>query len=96
MYDTGITRFPSVEGVFSGLRLQPFIHDVNVVVYKRNIRHTFRVFCKNHQRLPVNTSVRGTQWHGDIVVMRLGQRGANLVVNMRGGDKELVNFLVDQ
>jgi hypothetical protein len=95
--NTGASHFPMVECLLSDLRIQPFIHDGIVVVREGNARHMFRVFCKNHHHLPVNDSVTGNQaWRGDILVMRVSQKGRNLVVNMRGNDGALSDFLVQQ
>jgi hypothetical protein len=68
-----------------------------VVVREGRARHTFRVFCKNHVGLPFNESVAGDQaWRGDILVMRVSQKGGNLLVNMRGKDGALSDFLVQR
>jgi hypothetical protein len=76
--------------------MQPFIHDCSITVQEVNQAHTFRVFCKNHQRLPTNKAIKAiapiSQWKGDIVVMRSGKRGH--VVNMRNRDAALADFVV--
>lgn len=81
-----------------GLPIQPFIHDCLVVVRDGRRSHKFRIFCKNHCSLPINSAIGNignARWHGDIIVMRLGQKGS--VVNMRGrADAKLSDFLVKE
>jgi hypothetical protein len=95
-HESGANRFPLLEGVLSGLHTQPFIHDCAVTVYELSQAHTFRVFCKNHQFLPTNKPIKimepSSCWRGDLVVMRSGKKGQ--VVNMRGRDAALADFLV--
>ncbi|KAK0438892.1 uncharacterized protein EV420DRAFT_1256501, partial [Desarmillaria tabescens] len=64
-------RFPFIEGVFSGMDMQPFIHDKVIEVSEGHRLHRFHVFLKNHCHLPT-MDIGGKSWHGDIVVMRIG------------------------
>jgi hypothetical protein len=96
--ETQTTRFPLLENHLTGLKIQPFIHDCEVVVHDGRKSHKFQLFCKNHSFLPINTPVRklgNRLWRGDILVMRVGKKG--LVVNMRGrSDARLADFLTKE
>ncbi|KAF9255362.1 hypothetical protein L218DRAFT_1035819 [Marasmius fiardii PR-910] len=74
-------RIPMAEHCFNHWPLpQPYVHDCEVLY--RGTR--FRVFFQRHVRLPLNDILA---IKGDILVMRLGKRNANNVVNMRKGDE---------
>lgn len=96
--ETPTTRFPLLENHLMGLPIQPFIHDCLVFVRDGRRSHKFRIFCKNHCSLPINSTIESlgnARWHGDIIVMRVGQKGS--VVNMRGSaDAKLSDFLVKE
>lgn len=96
--ESGSERFPLLEGTIAGLRTQPFIHDCPVTVFEKGATHTFRVFCKNHCLLPANKVVEvvapGLGWKGDVVVLRVGKK--HTVVNMRGRDAGLADFVVQR
>ena len=90
-------RFPIVEEVISGMRTQPHIHDTVLTVQRGRRLHRFLIFVKNHRLLPLNAAIAllvpGRQWRGDILVMRIGT-SVNGVVNMRTGDRRLVDYAV--
>jgi hypothetical protein len=93
--DDGLTRFPLVESIFADIHTQPFIHNCVVIIIEGRVVHRFHVFCKNHRRLSINTTV-WSLWKGDIVVMRAGKRQVRSVVNMRGHDAGLADYAVQQ
>lgn len=88
-----------VEEAMAGMRIQPYIHDVFVVVKRGERAYRFNIFLKNHRLLPINSAVSvmvpGCQWNGDILVMKVGKvvRG---VVNLRDEDAQVADFAVRQ
>ncbi|KDR65808.1 hypothetical protein GALMADRAFT_148392 [Galerina marginata CBS 339.88] len=88
-------RSPLVEEALSGMETQSRVHDVQVTVRRGRGVHRFHIFFKNHSFLPINASilalVPGRQWHGDILVMRLGVK-IDGVVNLRAEDGPLVRY----
>ncbi|KAJ7166521.1 hypothetical protein C8R43DRAFT_1122101 [Mycena crocata] len=83
-------RFPCVESVLDSAAVQPHIHDIRVV-FKHGRRTThFRVFFKRHVRLPANPNV---DVQGDLLVMRVAAQNDESVVNMRGGDQRLADYV---
>jgi hypothetical protein len=76
-------RIPMVEYCLQMWPLpQPYIHDCTVVY--RGSR--FRIFFRRHKRLPKNPSLNV---NGDLIIMRLGQKNLEKVVNLRAGDTKL-------
>lgn len=93
----GGPRFPFAESVLSGGKIQPFIHDCVVTVYEGKQTHRFRVFFKRHQKLPANRSLPdGVPFCGDIVIMRVGALDQLSVVNMRGRDTVVSDYMVNR
>jgi hypothetical protein len=78
--------------------VQRHIHDTIVTVREGSLSHTFRVYFKNHCKMKPNSAVatlqRNRLWRGDIVVMRAGKGVDNSVVNMRGRDSGLADFVI--
>lgn len=58
--------------------------------------HKFAVFCVNDARLPLNLSVPGLRWRGDILVMRCGVRKDMTFVNLRLGDVYIIDEMITQ
>jgi len=76
--------------------IQPYVHDCIVEVIEDGRTHLFRVFFKNHHRLPPNSTLpaRLRYFHGDILVMRAAALDPLSVVHMRERDISLADFLV--
>ncbi|PPR05730.1 hypothetical protein CVT24_006682 [Panaeolus cyanescens] len=94
-HDNGTQQFALTQNVLHHV-VQPYTHFREATVIDRRKRHTFYIFFKNHCRLPVNGSIRklaGTEWRGNIVIMRGAANGDGLV-NMRGNDARLSDFLI--
>lgn len=80
-------RLPLVESRFAGwLTVQPYVHDSDVLLG----RDRFRVFFQRHRYLPWNPVLKV---HGDIVIMRVGKKNIQNVVNPRSGDKKRVQLI---
>ncbi|KAG1723375.1 hypothetical protein EDD22DRAFT_962006 [Suillus occidentalis] len=90
-------RFPVVEGLLNYAAVQPYVH--NCFVTLREGRHTYQfcVFFKRHRHLGVNPLLSSVEhiFRGDAVVMRIGV-GGDSVVNMRGRDNALADFVMHQ
>ncbi|KAF8961297.1 hypothetical protein BDZ97DRAFT_1760034 [Flammula alnicola] len=94
---TSHQRSPLVEEALSG-SIQPRIHDTIVTIRRGRRQHRFQIFVKNHKYLPTNAAVlalMGRQWHGDILVMRMGY-ATNGVVNIRSGDQRLIEYALQR
>lgn len=91
-------RYPVAEGVLANSTIQPYIHDCIVNVTEGKQIHRFRVFYKRHSRLRNNRSlphIAGLQaFRGDIVVMRVGALHELSVVNMRGHDARISDWMI--
>jgi hypothetical protein len=93
----GGPRFPFAESVLSDGKIQPRVHDCIVQVREEGQVHCFRVFFKRHRRLPVNRSLSlATPFRGDIVIMRVGALDKLSVVNMRGRDTVVSDYMVNK
>ncbi|KAJ7087577.1 hypothetical protein B0H15DRAFT_781268, partial [Mycena belliarum] len=86
-------RFPCVESIFNHFGLQPYIHDIEVELKHGRRTSIFRAFFKRHVRLPPNPTVA---IKGDLLLMRVGSRNENLVVNLRKGDRQLADYIAKQ
>lgn len=96
--DNGNWRFPYLQGLLDpkSNNLQPYIHFCKVRIFDGRRDDTFYFCFKNHIRLPKNKTVRllsGAVWKGDIVIMCVGVDHQR-VVNMRGGDAKLADFIL--
>ncbi|PPQ82450.1 hypothetical protein CVT24_002471 [Panaeolus cyanescens] len=94
-HDNGRQHFALTQSVMHH-DVQPYTHFSEAIVMDRRKRHTFYVFFKNHCRLPVNGPIRkltGQEWRGNMVVMR-GSANGEGIVNMRGRDAHLSDFLI--
>jgi hypothetical protein len=89
-------RYPFAESAFSCAKLQPYVHDVKVVVQEGAHDYCYRVFFKRHCRLLTNTSLMkldpNSTFRGDAIVMRIGVKGN--FVNMRDRDTILADFII--
>lgn len=75
--------------------IQPFVHDTAVIVGQGGREKAFfRIFYKRHVRLPLNDALPGLGVQGDILVMRVGARNSQAIVNMRSGDAALADLIV--
>ncbi|KAJ3766233.1 hypothetical protein FB446DRAFT_826672 [Lentinula raphanica] len=85
-----VIRTPFVESRFVGWDdTQAHIHNIDVM-YRRC---RYRVFFQRHQSLPTNV-VLGIQ--GDLVVMRVGAKNTENVVNARKGDSGRIRTLAQR
>jgi len=88
-------RYPLAESVLDDAIIQPYVHDCMVLVHEGSQVHRFRVFYKRHCHLPVNRSFAGRRiLRGDIVVMRAGVLCPLSVVNMRGRDTAVSDWMI--
>lgn len=76
-----------------GSRTQPHVHDVVVSVANGPYSAKFRVFFKRHQNLPHNGVLN---LRGDVVVMRVGSKDPDSVVNLRSSDSRAMDFAIAQ
>ncbi|KAG1849451.1 hypothetical protein DFJ58DRAFT_662398 [Suillus subalutaceus] len=90
-------RFPVPESLFEEATVQPYVHNCFITMYEG--RHTYRfcVFFKQHLHLRANSllSSGNRQFRGNAVVTRIGVKNSS-VVNMRGRDNALADFIIHQ
>lgn len=89
----GGSRYPLAESVLDDALIQPYVHDCLVCVREGDSIHRFRVYFKNHCRLPTNKSIPHIS-RGDIIVMRAGIVHPTSVVNMHGRDTIIADWMV--
>jgi hypothetical protein len=93
------SRFPSTEMVFTGINVEPGVHDTIVTVMVQGQDLKFLVLCKSSTHLPVNqmitTSDPDANWHGDLLIMRIGSRAGG-VVNWRGCENYIATRIVSE
>src|ERR1700685_2991415 len=91
-------RYPLPESVFDDATMQSYIHDCLVRVHEGKHAYHFRVFFKRHCHLRINQSLRwfskGHTFRGDALVMRVGTRCHDSVVNMRDRDTILSDYAI--
>jgi hypothetical protein len=88
-------RYPYIEALFDGAAIQPYIHDCTVTIHEGQQTHHFVAFFKRHCRLTRNRSFASTaNFRGDCVVIRRSARNERSVVNMRGRDTALADWMV--
>ena len=87
----GLGAFPCVEAVLDGMKRQPYVHNCTVTIEYGVSRTQFEVFFKRHRNLPVNNALPGLAFRGELLITRVGRTGA--VVNMRGGDASMADWL---
>ncbi|KAJ7083523.1 hypothetical protein C8R44DRAFT_753382 [Mycena epipterygia] len=90
-------RYPCVESVMNFEGIQAFVHDVHVHVLHRLptgrfVFSVFRCFYKRHMRLPRNHDL---DVQGDVVIMRVASKNFQSVVNMRGSDRQIADFVAE-
>lgn len=91
--DPQTPRYPCVEGLLDYPGIQAHIHDIYVIIRHRRVTSTFRIFFKRHLLLPLN-HVLGVQ--GDVLIMRVASKSRSSVVNMRGSDWRLADFIANR
>lgn len=93
-------RFPVAESVLMDAVLQPYVHDCLVLIREGRQTHRFRVFFKRHTRLRHNPSLsrslRQSERTGEFLVMRASALKLMSVVNMRGGDLMLADWMISR
>ena len=90
-------RDPLAESVLGERRIQPYVHDCFVSIQDDRCTHHFRVFLKRHARLRTNKYLPGENnfdMHGSLFVMRVAAMESLSVVNMRGGDAKLSDWMI--
>ena len=90
-------RDPLAESVLGERRIQPYVHDCFVSIQDDRCTHHFRVFLKRHAWLRTNKYLPGENnfdMHGSLFVMRVAAMESLSVVNMRGGDAKLSDWMI--
>ena len=90
-------HFPFAESILDNAVVQPYVHDCIVNVKEGQHTHQFRVFYKWHVRLHTNTFLPMTDcvsMRGSMLVMRVAALDSSSIVNMRGHDTILADFLI--
>ncbi|KAI6102049.1 hypothetical protein EDD17DRAFT_1489529, partial [Pisolithus thermaeus] len=87
-------HFPVPESMLQGACLQPYVHSCQVTVHEAQHTYWFCIFFKQHCYLPLNPalSAGGSLFQGDAAIMQLGE--ASHVVNMRGRDVAIADFMM--
>ena len=88
------THYPIAESVMDCPATQAYIHDCLVKVVEGRQVHHFRVYFKRHRYLPTSRSLAPFQ--GNVVVMRAGVIHPLSVVNMRGQDVTVADFMISK
>ena len=89
--------FPFAESILDDAAVQPYVHDCIVNVKEGQHTHQFRVFYKQHVWLHTNTFLPMTDcvsMRGSMLVMRVAALDSSSIVNMRGHDTILADFLI--
>lgn len=89
-------HYAAVETIFQARQYQKHVHSCFVYAHSGGLVHPFAVFCANDVRLPINHSVPGLCWRGDILVMRCGIQKEMTFVNLRHGDLHIIDQIVNQ
>jgi hypothetical protein len=90
-------RQPIVEPLFSGARLQPYIHDIYITLNMGGQNYGFRAFFKRHKYLSHNRSIlpfSESLFYGDLLIMRTDERG--WVIPMMAGDPQRADIVVNK
>ena len=90
-------RDPLAESILGERRIQPYVHDCFVSIQDDHCTHHFRVFLKRHARLHTNKYLPGENnfdMHGSLFVMRVAAMESLSMVNMRGGDAKLSDWMI--
>jgi hypothetical protein len=88
-------RYPIPEGLLNDAAVQPYVHNCFVTLHEGRHTYQFCIFFKRHCYLRVNTllSSGDNVFRGDAAVARVGA-SAGSVVNMRGRDNALADFII--
>ena len=87
-------RYPIAESVMDCPATQAYVHDCLVKVVEGRQVHRFRVYFKRHRYLPTSRSL--APFRGDVVVIRAGVIHPLSVVNMRGRDITVSDFMISK
>ncbi|KAJ6586084.1 hypothetical protein B0H19DRAFT_853210, partial [Mycena capillaripes] len=52
--DSHLARYPCVESVMGSCRIQPYVHDVTVLLRHGAAVSRFRIYFKRHKHMPAN------------------------------------------
>ncbi|KAG1896159.1 uncharacterized protein F5891DRAFT_959110, partial [Suillus fuscotomentosus] len=90
-------HFPVPESLLDCATVQPYVHNCLVTLHEGRHIYQFCVFFKWHCHLRTNPLLSSIDhiFRGDAVVMRIGA-SAGSVVNMRGRDNSLADFIMHQ
>ncbi|KAG1865295.1 hypothetical protein F4604DRAFT_1586028 [Suillus subluteus] len=88
-------HFPVPESLLDCASVQPYVHNCLVTLHEGRHVYQFSVFFKWHCRLQTNPLLSSSDhiFQGDAVVMRIGV-SAGSIVNMRGRDNSLADFIM--
>ncbi|KAG1889728.1 uncharacterized protein F5891DRAFT_965218 [Suillus fuscotomentosus] len=88
-------RFPVPESLLNDATVQPYVHNCLVTLHEGRRICQFCIFFKWHCHLRINTllSSDGNVFRGDAAITRVGT-SAGSVVNMRGRDNALADFIM--
>ncbi|TDL14238.1 hypothetical protein BD410DRAFT_734385, partial [Rickenella mellea] len=86
-------RYLNPEFLFDDAAVQPYVHDCIIHVQEGETTHTFVVFYKRHVRLSINRAI-SSPIRGDVIIARVGSRNKGCVVNMRGRDAAVSDWVV--
>jgi hypothetical protein len=97
------TCYPYAVCVFEDAAMQPYIHNCTIQVQEGNNIYCFAEFFKWHCHLKLNHSmpverdgVKQPEFHGDILVMRLGAMALETFINMRECDTLLADWVINR
>jgi hypothetical protein len=82
--------------MLSDSKLQPYVHDCVLEVLNDGWVHRFWVFFKRHCYMRLNKCVKGSGLRGDVLVVRLSNRGGRHSINMRTGDSSLSDYAIQR
>ncbi|KAH0827356.1 hypothetical protein J3R83DRAFT_3994 [Lanmaoa asiatica] len=91
-------RFPVAESLFQDSLVQPYVHNCEVTILEGRHIHRFHVFFKHHSYLSLNLLLSDGDrvFCGDAVIMRVGARFQQAVVNMCSRDSAVVDYMIMQ
>ncbi|KAF8209983.1 hypothetical protein K438DRAFT_1960213 [Mycena galopus ATCC 62051] len=86
-------QYPLVESHFLDAAHQPWIHDFRIRLEHGQKVSRFRIFLKRSKALAPNAYANNIM--GDIVLMRVAAADITSVVNMRGTDARIADYVFD-
>ena len=89
----GLLRWPMPQHVLAAPLVQPWIHDIEIILLEGDVEHVFRLFFKWHKSLPVNRSISAT-FRGDALIVRVGRMHPDSFVNLISGDARRADYIM--